>query len=70
MKGNRDLQFCMDLLRSMLNRNGSEPEQKRTLESALRVLQRLRRKANPSREEIYHTVRVVSEAILRTLNSD
>lgn len=70
MKHNRDLQFCMDLLRSMLNRNGSEPEQKRTLEIALMELKRLWRKADPSREQIYRAVRKVAEAILNTLNSD
>ncbi len=70
MKGNKDLQFCMNLLGSMLNRNELEPEQQRTLDGARNVLKRLWRKADPSREEIYHAVRIVAEAILNTLNSD
>jgi hypothetical protein len=64
MKSNKDLQFCLEALRSLQNRNGPEPEQRSALEKAEVKLKRLRRKPNPSREEIFEAVREVAEAII------
>ncbi len=64
MSGNKDLQFCMDQLRFMLNRDGLEPEQKSALENAQEELKRLRRKPNPTRPEVYRAVRRVAEAMV------
>jgi hypothetical protein len=45
--------------------NGLEPEQRSALERAKLKLKRLRRKPNPTREEIFEVVREVAEAIIR-----
>ena len=66
MKKDRNLQFCMDELQSMQNRDGLEPEQMSALENAEVELKRLWRKSNPGRREIFKVVRKVAEAILKT----
>jgi BMFP domain-containing protein YqiC len=70
MKKNKDLQFCLEKLNSLQNRDGFEPEQKRTLEVARRRLKKLRGKANPAKTEIYRAVRQIAEAILKALDND
>jgi hypothetical protein len=70
MKKSKNWQFCMDTLKSLQNEGEFEPEQKSALEGAQKGLRKLRRKTNPSREEIYRVVRQVAEAILNILNSD
>lgn len=65
MKKDRNLQFCMDELQSMQNRNGLEPEQRSALEKAEGELKRLWRKPNPTRREIFKVVRNVAEAIIK-----
>lgn len=70
MKRNKDLQFCMDNLKSLQNRSQFEPEQKRALEVARRELGELWRESNPTRLQVYRVVRRVAEAILRILNGD
>ena len=65
MKKNKNLQFCMDLLQSMRDRDRLEPEQRRALEKAKVKLKRLRRKPNPSRDESFEAVREVAEAIIK-----
>jgi hypothetical protein len=62
----KNLQFCMDELRSLQNRNGLEPGQRSRLENASEELRRLWRKPNPPRREVYLAVRKVAEAILKT----
>jgi hypothetical protein len=62
----RNLQFCMDKLKSIQNRDGLEPEQISALENAKTELKRLWRKPNPSRREIFNSVRKVAEAIIKT----
>jgi hypothetical protein len=64
MKQDKNLQFCINQLGSMQNRNGLEPEQKSALGKAKSKLKRLRRNPNPSREDIFETVREVAEAII------
>ena len=64
MSKDKNLQFCMDELKSMQKRDGLEPEQKGALERAESALKRLWRKPNPSRREIFNTVRKVTEAII------
>ena len=64
MKKDRNLQFCMDELQSMQNRDGLEPEQRSALEKAEDELKRLWRKPNPTRREIFRAVRKVAEAII------
>jgi hypothetical protein len=64
MKQDKNLQFCLDELRSMQNRNGLEPEQRGALERAKVKLRWLRRTPNPSRREIFEAVREVAEAII------
>jgi len=63
---NKNLKFCMDELRSLQNRSELEPEQRSRLEVAMRELRKLWRRANPTREDVYRAVRLVSEAILTT----
>ena len=62
---NKNLQFCLDSLKSMRNRNGLEPGQLGALEKAESELKRLWRKSNPSRREIFDSVRRVTEAITK-----
>jgi hypothetical protein len=64
MKRYKDLQFCIELLSSMLNGSGLGPEQRSALESALVELKSFRRNANPSKQEAYRVVRKVSEVLL------
>ena len=64
MKQDRNLQFCMDQLRFMQERDGLEPEQRGALERAKVRLKRLRRNPNPTRREIFEVVREVAEAII------
>ncbi len=65
MKRNKDVQFCIEQLSSMLNRGGLEPEQKSGLEAALGELKRLRRNANPGKHDAYRVVRKVAEVLVR-----
>jgi hypothetical protein len=65
MQYEKNLRYCLDLLRSMQNRDGLEPEQTSALEKAEIKLKRLRRKPNPSRREIFEAVRGVVEAIIK-----
>ncbi|HMB82726.1 MAG TPA: hypothetical protein VKI40_01625 [Terriglobales bacterium] len=65
MKKNKNLQFCLDELQSMQDRDGIEPEQRSALENAKNKLRRLRRAPHPNREEIFETVREVAEAIIK-----
>lgn len=69
MKKNRDLQFCLDQLQSMQSRDGLEPEQRSALENAKNEIKRLRRKAHPTRGEIFNAVREVVEAIIKNFVS-
>lgn len=62
----KNLRFCIDQLKSLQNRNGLKPEQESELEKAMKRLRRLWRKHDPSRKEIYQTVRQVAEAVLKT----
>jgi hypothetical protein len=64
MRRNKDLQFCIDQLSSMLNRSGCEPEQKSALEAALGELKCLRRKSKPDKHYVYGVVRTVAEALI------
>jgi hypothetical protein len=66
MNKDKDLQFIMDQLQSMLNRDGLEPEQRSALERAKVELKQLRRKPNPTRREIYWAVRKIAEAIIKS----
>jgi hypothetical protein len=66
MSKDKNLQFCMDELKSMQNRDGLEPEQMSALEKAEGELKRLWRKPNPSRREVFKVVRQVAEAIIKT----
>jgi hypothetical protein len=62
----KNLQFCMDQLRSLQDRDGLEPEQRSELEKATEALKKLWRRQDPSRKEVYVAVRLVAEAILTT----
>jgi hypothetical protein len=64
VKQDKNLQFCVDYLRSMQERDGLEPEQRGALEKAKVRLKRLRRNPNPTRREIFEAVREVAEAII------
>ena len=63
MKHDKNLKFCLDFLKSLQDRDESEPEQMRTLENASKRLRRLRRLARRDQEEIYLAVREIAEAI-------
>lgn len=64
MNKDKNLQFCIDALQSMRNRNGLEPGQRSALEKAEDEVKRLWRKPNPTRREIFIAVRKVAEAII------
>jgi hypothetical protein len=64
MKYDKNLKFCMNQLRFMQERDGLEPEQRSALEKAKVKLKRLRRNSNPSRRDIFETIREVAEAII------
>jgi len=61
----KDVQFCVEQLRSMLNRGGLGPEQKSALEAALEELKELRRNANPRKQDVYRVVRKVAEVLIK-----
>jgi hypothetical protein len=63
MKRNKDVQFCIGVLNSMLNRSGLGPEQSSALETALVELKGLRRNANPRKQDVYRVVRKVTEVL-------
>lgn len=63
MKRNKDVQFSIEVLNSMLSRSGLGPEQKSVLESALVELKGLRRDANPRKQKVYRVIRKVSELL-------
>ena len=63
MNKDKNLQFCMDELKSTQNRDGLEPEQMSALEKAEDELKYLWRKPNPTRREIFRVIRKVAEAI-------
>jgi hypothetical protein len=65
MVNDKNLQFCMQQLRCMLDRDGLEPEQRSALENVERQLRRLWRVPSPSRREIFRIVRNVAEAIIK-----
>ena len=65
MKRIKDVQFCVEQLRSMLNRGGLGPEQKSALEAALEELKELRRNANPRKQDVYRVVRKVAEVLIK-----
>lgn len=64
MKYDKNLQFCMNQLTFMQERNGLEPEQKSALAKAKMKLKELRRKPNPSRKDVFEAIRQVAEAII------
>lgn len=64
MRRNKDVQFCIEGLTSMLDRSGLGSEQKSALGTALMELKSLRRNANPSKQEVYRVVRKVTEVLL------
>jgi hypothetical protein len=64
MKHHKDLQFCLEELRSMQSKDGLKPEQRGALEKAEVKLKWLRRKPNPTRKDIFEVVREVVEAII------
>jgi len=66
MKQDKNLQYCMDCLRSMQERDGLEPEQSSALEKAKVRLKKLRRSPSPTRREIFEAVRQVAEAIINS----
>ncbi len=70
MKSDKNLKFCLDVLKSMRNRNESEPGQTRALENVSKSLKRLRRVARRDQEEIYLVVRQVAEVIIETLSHE
>jgi hypothetical protein len=61
----KNLQFCMDELKSMQDRDGLKPEQMSALEKAQGELKSLWRKPNPRRREIFNAVRKITEAIIK-----
>jgi hypothetical protein len=65
VKKDKNLQYCIDQLRLMQNRDGIEPEQKSALEKAQEGLKHLRRTPNPNRREVYAIVRQVAEAMCK-----
>ena len=64
MRRSKDLQFCIEVLTSMLNRSGCEPEQKSALEAALGELRRLRKKSNPDKQYVYEVIRQIAEVLV------
>jgi hypothetical protein len=66
MKKNKNLKFCLEILKSMQDQNKPEPEQKRTLENASQRLKGLRRMAKRDQEEVFLVVRQVAEALIKT----
>jgi hypothetical protein len=69
MNKDKNLQFCLDELQSMLKRSGLEPEQRSALENAKGKLKSLRRRPQPNRKEVFDAVRKVAEAIINTFVS-
>ena len=67
MKHDKNLKFCLDLLRSFQKRNESEPEQRSALECASKRLKQLRQRTRRDQAEVYLVVREIAEALLKTL---
>lgn len=67
MKNNKNLKFCLDLLRFLQN-NESEPGQRSALESASKRLKQLQQRTRRDQEEVYLVVREIAEVLLKTLD--
>ena len=71
MKKSRDVQFCIDLLRSLQKQDGKYGSERASIvSSALKSLYRFRRKPHPTNAETYELVREISEAILSVLRRE
>jgi hypothetical protein len=69
MRKSKDVQFCIDALRSLQKQDGKDGSERTNMVSrALKSLYRFRRKSNPSNAETYELVREVSEAILKAFD--
>lgn len=65
MKKQRDLNVCIVLIRTLLTRDGLEPEQMNALENALKTIKQLRRSSSLDRNDIYQAVRRITEELVK-----
>lgn len=65
MKKYKDLRVSISLLEGMLTRTDVVPEQKDAVSRSIAQLKRLSRKQNLTREEVFHCIREVSEALCK-----
>jgi hypothetical protein len=61
----KEMKVCIVQLQAMLTRNDIEPEQKASVESAIRALRFLDRKPHPQPYEVARCVRQVVEKLLQ-----
>lgn len=60
-----DLTACLAVLQAWQGRNDMEPEQKKNIEKAIKLLKGLRRLSDPTRAEVFRHVREITDAILK-----
>jgi hypothetical protein len=65
MKKQRDLNVCIDLIRTLLTQGGLEPEQMNALENALKTIKELRRSSSLDKASIYRAVRKITEDLVK-----
>jgi hypothetical protein len=67
MKKSKDLQFCIDVLESMLKQDGKYgSEQRSMVDNALSSLRRFRRKSKPTNPEMYELVKKVTQILVES----
>jgi len=67
MKRIKDLNACIAILRAMLGRNDTQPEQKQNIEAAIKSLKILKRLSHPTRVQMFREIREIIEGILKAL---
>jgi hypothetical protein len=65
MKKQRDLNVSIGLIRSLLTRDGLEPEQMNALENALKTIKQLRRSSSLDKVTTYQAVRTITEDLVK-----
>jgi hypothetical protein len=65
MNSSRDLRACISLLREVQSGGDVNSERKQAVEKAIDEIKRIGRKPNPTKHEVYDSVRAITEALIR-----
>ena len=67
MKKSKDLNASIAVLRAMLGRNDTKPEQKQNIEAAIKRLKILRKLSPENRPQMFGEIREIIERIVKAL---